>query len=154
MRPEKDPKRALYPPSTKSFQALAYYFVRESLMVHFRPLAVVGAAELQTDRTRSGYLLRHRAAYEKAQSISESGRAKAWETALSALDILNSFITENGDPQARYFAGDAITFTDLHIASNLIYLKLSLGEEEFDKYIRGHNGGRWGRLLDSFAEYM
>jgi len=123
MRPEKDPKRALYPPSTKSFQALAYYFVRESLMVHFRPLAVVGAAELQTDRTRSGYLLRHRAAYEKAQSISESGRAKAWETALSALDILNSFITENGDPQARYFAGDAITFTDLHIASNVVTME-------------------------------
>lgn len=152
--PEEDPKRALYPPGTKAFQALAYYFFREAVMIHLRPLSVVGAAALQTDRTRAAYLVRHRESHEKAQKLEWSGKEKAWETAKSALDLMNSFIAENGVPQAPYFAGENITFTDLSIASNLIYLKLSLGDEEFDKHIRAHNGGRWGRILDSFAKYM
>ena len=115
--PEADPKRALYPPGTKAFQALAYYFFRESVMIHLRPLSVVGAAALQTDRTRAAYLVRHRESHEKAQKLEGSGKEKAWETAKSALDLMNSFIAENGVPQAPYFAGENITFTDLSIAS-------------------------------------
>lgn len=152
--PNPDPAKALFPRGTEALQELAYHDITERLQMPILHATLKEMKEKQTEgmiRT-FGYLfgdsLKDAATYEVA-------REKAWLKVLEELEALSKIVGMNSlDGTKRFFLGEDISFVDLHVAAILIQVKLSIGDEEFNRRLGSCSGGRWIRHAQMFAKYM
>ena len=77
-----------------------------------------------------------------------------WQKLRSAWAKLRSFLAENGKGKDTLFVGDRITYSDVQIASVLVWARVVCGAQSADwQAIAGLADGFWGRYLEQFAKY-
>ncbi|KAF8625627.1 hypothetical protein AX17_006812 [Amanita inopinata Kibby_2008] len=75
----------------------------------------------------------------------------AWKRIKSGYEKLDEFLQLSGGP---YMMGQTISYLDISIVSWTLWLRCIFGEDsEKWRDIVSWNGGRWGRMIESFAKY-
>ncbi|EJC97912.1 uncharacterized protein FOMMEDRAFT_97522 [Fomitiporia mediterranea MF3/22] len=149
--PSLDPQRALFPPETHAFQAIADEYVERIFTPMSKPLAIYGAAQRQTEKDRAAFEKKHSPPGKTLEEANLRGkeRDEAWARLREEFDKLASFA--EGD---AFFSGENLRYLDIHVLARLIVLKLSVGEEEFNKELGSASGGRWSRLWKACQELI
>lgn len=152
--PNADPTKALFPRGTEALQELAYHHTIQRLQGHILAVSLKGFYEKQTEGFHQHF--RHLfVEYLKDQAAYEVARERAWVKVRMELETLGKVVEKNGaDETNTYFLGSSISFIDLHLTAQLLSMKLSIGDEEFNRRLGDCSGGRWLRHVDMFSNYM
>jgi len=76
-----------------------------------------------------------------------------WAAVKAALDKVDGWYAKTDD-KGPFILGDTISWADLEIASNKIWMKVIWGEDSSQwKDISTWNGGRWNNLLKALEKY-
>ncbi|EJC97910.1 uncharacterized protein FOMMEDRAFT_32143 [Fomitiporia mediterranea MF3/22] len=141
--PSPDPQRALFPLETHAFQAIADEYVERIFTPMFKPLVKYGVALRQTEKDRVSFEKKHAPPGKTLKEVTLWGkeRDEAYARLREEFDKLASFA--EGD---TFFSGENLRYLDIHVLGKFIVLKLSVGEEEFNRELGNASGGRWSRL--------
>ncbi|KAG6864274.1 hypothetical protein C0991_010911 [Blastosporella zonata] len=76
-----------------------------------------------------------------------------WTKVQAAFDDIHGWL-EKGKSNGPYFLGQEPAFVDIAIASLILYLKKTWGEDsQLWKDVATWNGGRWSKLIQDFQKY-
>ncbi|KAL5524427.1 hypothetical protein ACEPAF_9567 [Sanghuangporus sanghuang] len=148
--PSTDPKRALFPPESRGFQALADSYFDRIIHPFPSPLVTFQMTQKQTERARP--------LFEKyappGKTLAEANlkgreREEAWSKLREELDKLAAWA--EGD---IFFSGDNLRYFDIHLLAGLTSMRLSIGDEEFGKGLGPSAGGRWVKLVKACADLI
>ena len=77
-----------------------------------------------------------------------------WQAAEKGFTQLDKFFAANGPALDELVMGDQVSFADIQIASTLMWVKRSLGENSEEwKRVSGWNGGKWKRIVNRLSPY-
>lgn len=88
------------------------------------------------------------------KKLEELGGDGDWQSLEAGLGKLDAWLRENGPGKDLLLLGDRVCFSDLQIASLLIWARIICGEDSADwQRIAGWHDGRWKRLVEYFDDH-
>ncbi|KAL5501676.1 hypothetical protein ACEPAH_8936 [Sanghuangporus vaninii] len=148
--PSNDSQRALFPPGSCGFQALADSYFDRIIHPLASPLVIFQMMQKQPERVRP--------TFEKyappGKTLAEANlkgmeREEAWSKLRKEFDKLGAWA--EGD---FFFSGDNLGYFDIHVLAGLTSMRLSIGDEEFEKELGPSAGGRWVKLVKACADLI
>ncbi|KAL5482554.1 hypothetical protein ACEPAI_9148 [Sanghuangporus weigelae] len=148
--PSTDPQRALFPPGTRGFQTLADSYFDKIIHPLAAPLVIFQMTQKQPERVRP--------IFEKyappGKTLADANlkgkeREEAWSKLREELDKLGAWAEAD-----TFFSGDNLRYFDIHVLAGLTSIRLSIGDEEFEKELGPSAGGRWVKLVKACADLI
>ncbi|PPQ95558.1 hypothetical protein CVT26_008585 [Gymnopilus dilepis] len=146
---------AVFPCNTLSLQAPFHLPFRAYLKVYFQ--FGVPAAHGVLNAPSAEYFRRTReASFGKTleELLPQGDRAKEeWAKVQEGMGKVSQWYEKNGG-KGPFLLGETASWADLFVASYLVYMRITWGEERQEwKEVMSWHGGQWRRLLEALEKY-
>lgn len=142
----------LFPKGTDALQAA---FLGAAWETVHHPLYMITIS-----RTNAVLTPRSQAYYRPTSEAEYGGNLEAlykpeeWPELEKGLQALDKWLKANGPGRDERALGEGVCFSDLQLVATFYWTRLVCGEDSEDwKRFASLNGGKWKRILESFAKY-
>ena len=142
----------LIPKGTAAFHAAFIRWYGFNVSNHVHDIAVAAVCKILPERSAEFFRTTREANHGK--KLEDVLGDTEWQAAETGFTQLNKFLSANGAGADELVMGDQVSFADIQIASTLMWVKRSLGENSEEwKRVSGWNGGKWKRIVDRLSPY-
>jgi len=142
----------LFPEGTLAFQHAFCLLIRPTVMTPILNLVVAGVWKLLRPRSQEYYRETMEASF--GRKLEEIGSEDDWKALESGLERTRDCLDANGEGKNVLLMGDRIVWADILLASVVIWLRVTAGEDSDDwKRLVSLHGGRWAEFMEQFAKY-
>lgn len=141
----------LFPPGLNAFQLSFNSGFLYTYMIPVFMIIISRTCASLNPRSNEYFRRTREAVFGKLEDLNTP---EQWDKVESAWGQLKSFFLENGKGKDTLFAGDTITYSDIQIASVLIWARTVCGADSEDwKRMAAMHDGFWGKFLAQFEKY-